>query len=656
MAYGNTDPIVLASQARKMLEGLHKRQDIVVRFKTDESGYAEDATDDLDRKAPGHFQTDKNVLTLNLDTLITKGKKHPDKLDSIEDFRLHPVLAGVAAHESGHARWSRWDELPETIPNPDFDPEDLSTQFRTVTDAEGKTTSEPVPESFPVSGNGKLIELAHSLEEPRIERLGSGTFTKTWRRAMQFSAGHLILENIEEMDNDDLDPLDSAIRMAALVGGRVTAGTLGLTHESRLSVKKILDSAQQIIETAVAEMPEEDQTEDPFHKIMGIINNEIFSNDHENATSHLESARKILKIVQPQNQDDPDANPNGGGGGGGSSAEGEEGEGEEGEAPSGPAAAAMKEMMESMREGVDDFSKEMSEMVRSEEESPEGEKQEHGGHGSTLYKNPRAPQIDHMESPNKADRELYRRALDWMERQIEPTITEWETGQWLPVGGARLNVRSHIRDNMAGHRGTQRSDWDRSSQNVKPAPPVKVAIMLDGSGSMSSMARPSASIAWAAANAAAMLPESRTVSVVYGNAAQVTQEPGHLPARQVAVSKTNGGTEDFIGASMLVEDALWLNDEVEEGEKSNVLIIIVSDLQYGGEYTDPVTRRSEAQQRGFFRITKEWHDKGYQVLVVGCNDRDVKYRADRYAGSDMDYDKVKSNFDLVKPNDLFPRA
>src|SRR6478736_2426907 len=122
-----TDPIELSAQARAVIQTLHQRNDVVVRLKTDKSGFAEDARTELDKAAPGHFQADKRVLTLDLDTLITKGKPLPESLETVEDFRKYPVLAGVAAHESAHARYSLWDTdenpLPESIPNPEFDPE-----------------------------------------------------------------------------------------------------------------------------------------------------------------------------------------------------------------------------------------------------------------------------------------------------------------------------------------------------------------------------------------------------------------------------------------------------------------------------------------------------------------------------------------------------
>jgi len=621
------DPIILAAQARPIIAKLHKRNDVVVRLKTNRSGFAEDALDELDEAAPGHFRADQRVLTLNLDELVERGGV--DSLASIEDFRKYPVLAGVAAHEAAHARFSLWgtehgEELPETLPNPDFD----------TFHEHGETCDEPCLSqivSFPVGNNGKLLEIAMLLEEPRVERLGRGTFTKTWRKAMELSAGHIVMEGIEsdEETNGEEMPIDSALRIAILVGGRLAAGTLGQTSESRRSVNKVLASAEKIIDTALPEI------EDPYHKVMGLISKQVFNDDHESAIGHLEVARQILKIIHPENADNPNNNNKSDSGG-----EGEgEGEGEEGDGGgAGTASAALQEMVDGMKDAVADFSASEEKAVRSDEEQSEKTNDKSSGHGAVEYNNPKAPGIDRYEEPSEGDRALRHRATEWMLNQIEPTITETETGQWLPGGGARLDVRGYLRDNMAGHRGSQRSDWSKVSETVKPAPPVKVAIMLDGSGSMGSYARSSASIAWAAANAAADLPESRTVSVVFGSVAAVTQEPGHSAPRKVAVSRTNGPWENFKHAAELVTDALWLDDPIEEGESSNVLIIIVSDMQFVGV----------GQGEAFMRISKEWGEKGFNIVIVGANPGSpMRGSTPRITIGEVEHTTV------VKPEDLF---
>ena len=157
------DPIIISAQAREMLQTLHKRTDTVVKFKTNRSGYAEDQLDAIDELAPGHFRADKKIMQINLDKVLGT-KPIPNSLKSIEDWRKYPVLAGVCAHESAHARWSLWESdgnaLPTSIPNPDYD---------------ASNPEETGPEFFPVDPrDGKLYDLAKLLEEPRVGGLAHG--------------------------------------------------------------------------------------------------------------------------------------------------------------------------------------------------------------------------------------------------------------------------------------------------------------------------------------------------------------------------------------------------------------------------------------------------------------------------------------------------
>ena len=629
-----TDPIRLAAEARPVIQKLHERGDVVVRFSTNESEYIEDRYSQGEDD-PGHFRADKIVLNINLDRVIRKDKPRPTTLATIEDFRQFPVLAGVAAHESAHARFTLWgDSVPRSIPNPDYDP--------------AATGGTDAIADFRVSETGKLLTLATVLEEPRAERLASRTFTKTWQKGLTYSAGRFVLEAVDEDDANGEEPLDAAVKMAILVGGREMAGTLGTNTESRIQVRKVLDSAQAVIEKALAEKREAgvDVIDRPFEALMRVINHEVFNNDHEDAASHLEAARQILSIVYPEDKGDPDS------GGGpahsvGTAAPGfGPGEEEEGSGSGGGIegmSEAMKGLAGDMKDALDAFSQEMSEMQENDslmDDTASGA----GGYGAVHYKNELAPPIDRYEQPNEKDRELYRLARTWMENQIQPTVTEYEPGQWLPGSGARLNVRSYVRDTLAGHKGSQRSDWDKRGEVVRPAPPVKVGIMLDGSGSMGAMARPSAAIAWAAANAAADLPESRTASVVYGAAAAVTQEPGNHPAKNLAISATNGPWENFTQAAELIEHALRLNDPVEEGAPTNTLIVIVSDLQYGGR-----DEKYGSQWEGFLQITKRWMDQGVRVMVVGADPRRIVVLPEGHRVPTSDAKAIE----FVTPGELF---
>jgi hypothetical protein len=666
VSYFPTDPIELAAQARDMLTKLHERKDVVVKFATDNSGFFEDAVDEEVAEG-GHYSDAKKVLRINLDKVLDPSKPAPSSLKAIEDWRLYPVLAGVAAHESAHAKYTRWHDtdenpFPETLINPDYDPAhpvrmipnpdyDTHTGDKTADDLSRTLPPEIEdidyrgPESFPVKEQGgKLIELAKVLEEPRVERLARTHFTKTWRKALEFSASHLTLESVDEMDDDEQQPLDAAVNLAVLVGGRMNAGTLGVTQESRTAAQKVQDSAQKIIEASLPNVA------DPFHKIMGIVSEAVFDNEHDDANSHLDAARRILAIVHPESTDNPDSGkPNGApmpGAGDSAEGAGDDAEGQGTPELTEEQKEALAEALADAQSALDEMGGVGTEAAKNEAEREEQEQQESGGYGSPERPPHTPPQIDHYEEPTSEDRQVYRRAKAWMERQIEPTIIESEYGQWMPGGGSRLNVRGFIRDNLAEHSGTQRTDWDRPDERIKPAPPIRVAIMLDGSGSMGRQARFSASIAWAVSNAAADLTGSgaKTVSVVFGNQALLTQAPGAAPTKNIAVARTNGSTENWIEAKKLVEEHLGLNEVSDEfeGQPSNTLIVVVSDLMFYGKGQAPAAGRD----------TRDWIAKGYHVVNVGCDYDKLVKQYQGQAKTVLDA-VISGGIELTKPENLF---
>jgi len=719
------DPIVLGAQARPVIAKLHERSDVIVRMTSNQSEWESDRAGEREVE-PGHFRADKIILTLNLDKLVVKGQNMPTSLESLEDFRPYPVLGGVAAHESAHARFSLWDDVPSHIDNPDFDP----------TAKKGRRAA---IERYPIGKNSPLLKIAEALEEPRVERLGMVNFTKTWRRFMTFSAGYFVGERIEEARNRSegkVAPLDQALAMMIAVGGRKIAGTLGATSKSRDIVERVMKSAEAIIKKA----HEGKETADPeaFHNVMRLISEATFSNNHTDAEPYLQIALKIVNQLhpeppepdepeeqepqpgegEPEEQEPQDNTPMPGKGdtaeskpqkpepgsddsgapegdeqgddesegSGDDESEGDEqddesegsgddesdddddpfgmnGDGDEDEDMS----AALDALAGELAADINDLTQEVGAIAEAESEAPE-QKDGSGGYGSQMFKNSRAPQVNRHEVPTAEDRDRYRRATAWMEAQIQPTVTEWEQSSWMPAGGARLNVRHFIRDDIAGREGSNRSDWDRVSETVKPAPPVKAAIMLDGSGSMSSLARFSASIAWAAANAAAMLPEAKTVSVVFGDRAQITQEVGNQPSRDVAVMNTNGGMEDFIGASQIIEEALELDVPLEDGERENVLIVIVSDLRfYGKVHHDQRDLGYTCQADAFQKITRDWQERGYRVVVVGSSPAHIEemktghtFRTCTQSGiglTDEQADEILDGYaqyvELLDKNDLF---
>lgn len=664
------DLFQLAAGARPLIAQLHARDDVVLQFRSDESSFTEDKLTSEDRAEtdhPGKFSIDNKFMTLNLDALVSARRPAPEKLDEIEDFRKNPVLAGVVAHASAHARFSIWDQdpskVPSELPNPDHDPEHpTQTKDFEIEEDDGSVTVESHddpdyrgPASFPVSNGGRLMEVAGLLEEARVERLAMKTFGRTWREALKFSSTHLTLESLDEGDgaNDGMgeSALDNALRTTILIGGRTVAGTLGFDNRNRVATQKVLGNAQKVIETALAEQvsdPESPIT-DPFHEVMSIVSDAIFDNNHEEVVPHLEYARRILNIIHPEDKENPDE-PGSSGEAGDSSAPGSMalGAGQApGETPDGGGEGGKSEAQQALEDALSEmegeFKEALNELIADAQEREEQyvdkelDEEAGGGFGAVRSKNEKPPHIARYETPTKDDRELARKAEEWMRAQIEPTVTEFERGQWMPGGGTKFNARNWVRDNLSNRQANERTDWDKTDERVKTAPPVRVGIMLDGSGSMSSKARQSGSIAYAIAVASASLPESRTASLVFGHKALLTQQAGHgvIPT-QVAVASNSAGWENFVDGARMIEEELSLGVEsFEEGEKTNTLIIIVSDLMFG----------SAGQGEAFTKKTAEWAERGFRTLVVGA-------RTNR-PGQLPAYGVRHDNVELVEVVDLF---
>ena len=677
------DLFELAAQARPLIQQLHQRGDVVLQLKSDASSHAEDLLSAEERAEvdhPGKFTLENKFLTVNLDGIVSP-KRPVEKLDSVEDFRKHPVLAGVAAHASAHARFSIWDQdsatVPTSLPNPDFDPmHPTATKPFEITEDDGETITmeehdDPDyagPESFPVSNSGRLMQVAGLLEEARVERLAMKTFGRTWREALKYSSTHLTLESMDEgdeaNDGEGESALDAALRTTILIGGRTVAGTLGFDTRNRAATQKVLGNSQKVIEAALAEKMAENPAFDPFHDVMGLVSDAVFDNTHDDAIPHLEYARKILNIIHPEDKENPDspgaseAGSSAGAGGMGlaaGSAPGEKpesGEDEDGDDPvsgnqpnKSEARKAMEEaaeaLMGDLKEALNELVAEAESNANEEETRVDEELADDADgsnrNGAVRSKNEKPPHIDHYETPNADDRALAKKAEEWMRAQIEPTVTEFDRSQWMPGGGTRFNARNWVRDELGDRMANERTDWDKSDTRVKVAPPVIVGMMLDGSGSMRSRARSSASIAYAVAVASASLPESRTASLVFGHDALLTQEAGHgvIPT-EVAVARNNAGWENFTAGAAMIERELQLEPEnFEDGAPTNVLIIIVSDLSYGAGPGQGVP----AQRAAFGRKVAEWHERGFRTLVVGAH----PYEAAKYGDS----------IELAEVGDLF---
>lgn len=166
-----------------------------------------------------------------------------------------------------------------------------------------------------------------------------------------------------------------------------------------------------------------------------------------------------------------------------------------------------------------------------------------------------------------------------------PERTTVKTTSAIPPG--RLRMRGALaRDAQTAAGATPTAEpFVRTKRSLSPAPPLKVGIACDISGSMTDYARPVASAAWILANAAKHTQvEATTATVVFGDHVEAITHPG-VPPKQVTDFTANHGWEDVATAIAALDGALGLSSP-----GSARLLVMISDGLYWG------TPREKAQQ------------------------------------------------------------
>jgi len=132
-----------------------------------------------------------------------------------------------------------------------------------------------------------------------------------------------------------------------------------------------------------------------------------------------------------------------------------------------------------------------------------------------------------------------------------------------------------------------------------PAPPLRVGIACDISGSMEDYAGPVASAAWILGRAASHLPAALTATILYGARVHALTWPGQTPARVTEFATPDGMHQAALAIDAL-DGALGLS---RPGTAR--LLALVTDTNYGR------TETQAAQQR----ITR-LHRSGCGVIIL----------------------------------------
>jgi hypothetical protein len=129
-----------------------------------------------------------------------------------------------------------------------------------------------------------------------------------------------------------------------------------------------------------------------------------------------------------------------------------------------------------------------------------------------------------------------------------------------PVPPGRLKMRQVLAadaQRAAGARPTA-EPFTRTRSRRVPAPPLRVGIACDISGSMCAFTGPVASAAWILARAASALPGATTATVLYGEQVHALTHPGQAPA-QVTEFEAPDGTEQLCRAIDALDGKLGLS-------------------------------------------------------------------------------------------------
>jgi hypothetical protein len=187
--------------------------------------------------------------------------------------------------------------------------------------------------------------------------------------------------------------------------------------------------------------------------------------------------------------------------------------------------------------------------------------------------------------PNKDEREIQKGAEKFLRDLIAPSETAKITLSESPsatVDGAALSAWK------AGGQVRDPRFFIRTRREVEPAPPVKIAVLVDVSGSMDELQKPSAILSWSLAAAALDLrnfagrgQQMESCLIHWGSHARVTQPVGAtLPGiREVPCLE---GTNALADAMLLVEEQMPGFFDLPEKPVNRLLVLFTDwELSWG---------------------------------------------------------------------------
>lgn len=419
------------------------------------------------------------------------------------------TLHGVVCHEVGHADFTRWDE--------------------------------DVPRKLQTEDGGRAVwEWINILEEIRMEArvCEERPFQRRWLRS---AVNTLFNETVGELDDlpDGEHPKVTAARVATLTMGRVEAGSLTDTDTD-----KVREAVGKVLST------------DEITQLRRLWWDAIDCEDGDTA-SLADVARKIMELV-----DDPGARippPMGIGVGlaGGTADDKDDDDGDrDGESPMAAAqddtkAAEDKAKEEGKPQPMDDPKKE--ERDYSVEAKKKSEKIFHGYTKGATYG------VRSWRQPTPEERRHAARLANILTRARFRQRTKVEITSHVPPGN--LRTREALTEAALEAQGLFPvvEPWKRVKRKRVEAPPLRVGLISDISGSMSSLDELVQTMTWTFAEAVRKAGGT-FAAALFGETTRRLCRPGQI-LKKVPVWNSVAGSEDFCQAFDAVHGALTLFGE-----------------------------------------------------------------------------------------------
>lgn len=581
----DTQPIHISGDAHKRLADLMRQWS-----EWDDATLLFSAPGDKDAPPIARTSFPKREFEINPEHLI----RNPNRvLLTLTPFRLRQeaVLTGVALHEVAHARYS-----PAWMPS----------------NAEEKAEMLHNDGTPPAEATWAL---ARVFEEPRIEGLmardarsvGAGGFEWTMRAA----AARLVPTT--HLAADPRQQIVDLLCSWALRAGRIKATGTSYTGEPawvRRFDDLVLDAIQSWFDLHGVVAP----VNFVWQQMQDMV---LWDGKSGYASTMLDKSRSILETLFPETGAEGAPSPSGQtcqsdeqeSGAGGEAGEGEgepapaegtsadesddegdgEGEGQsEGEGPGDGNAEALRNLLAAMEERVGAAESAEAEAKADAcatpspvEEGVSTNVSSEGGTGGT------ARGRGSWLPPSKAEREGKRAAEKFLRDRIAPTEGTVRTLSETP--SATIDGAAMAAWKAGGQRG-EPMFFVRSRREIKDAPPVKIAILVDISSSMAVLQRPSASLSWALASAALDLRnfagrgrQVESCLIHWGSTKPIVVQANGETLPGVRSVACNEGTDIMHLALAEVDNQMpgFFHQE-EEGKRTNRLLVQFTDWELNG--------------------------------------------------------------------------